>query len=92
VGAGRGGLYHSQSPEALFAHIAGLKVVTPSTPKDAKGLLLAAIHDPDPVIFSSPRSTAWTKEECPRARSSSHWHRAHGARGTKHGAHVRSEV
>ncbi len=46
-----GALYHSQSLEALFAHIPGLKVVIPSTPADAKGLLLSAIRDPDPVCF-----------------------------------------
>lgn len=51
----RGGLYHSQSPEALFAHVAGLKVVIPSNPHDAKGLLLSAIDDPDPVIFLEPK-------------------------------------
>jgi pyruvate dehydrogenase E1 component beta subunit len=56
VGGGiRGGLYHSQSPESLFIHIAGLKVVCPSNPYDAKGLLLAAIRDPDPVIFFEPK-------------------------------------
>ncbi|MGN6698785.1 MAG: alpha-ketoacid dehydrogenase subunit beta, partial [Thermomicrobiales bacterium] len=46
-----GALYHSQSVEALFAHIPGLKVVIPGTPYDAKGLLKSAIRDPDPVIF-----------------------------------------
>jgi len=46
-----GALYHSQSVEALFAHIPGLKVVIPGTPYDAKGLLKAAIRDPDPVLF-----------------------------------------
>jgi 2-oxoisovalerate dehydrogenase E1 component beta subunit len=46
-----GALYHSQSLEALFAHIPGLKVVIPSTPSDAKGLLLSAMRDPDPVCF-----------------------------------------
>ncbi|MFT5431756.1 MAG: pyruvate dehydrogenase E1 component beta subunit [Myxococcota bacterium] len=51
----RGGLYHSQSPEALFAHISGLKVVIPSNPSDAKGLLLSAIEDPDPVMFMEPK-------------------------------------
>jgi 2-oxoisovalerate dehydrogenase E1 component beta subunit len=51
-GAGvHGGFYHSQSTEALFTSTPGLKVVAPATPYDAKGLLLAAIHDPDPVIF-----------------------------------------
>src|SRR5215211_6104258 len=51
-GAGvHGGFYHSQSAEALFASTPGLKVVAPSTPYDAKGLLIAAIRDPDPVVF-----------------------------------------
>ena len=50
-----GGQTHSQSPESLFTHIAGLKVVIPSTPRDAKGLLIAAITDPDPVIFFEPK-------------------------------------
>ena len=51
----RGGQYHSQSPEALFIHTAGLKVVCPSNPYDAKGLLLSAIADDDPVIFFEPK-------------------------------------
>ncbi len=51
----RGGLYHSQSPEALFAHTPGLKVVIPSNPYDAKGLLLSAMRDDDPVIFFEPK-------------------------------------
>ena len=51
----RGGLYHSQSPEAYFCHTAGLKVVIPSTPADAKGLLLAALRGEDPVIFLEPK-------------------------------------
>ncbi|MCB4455671.1 alpha-ketoacid dehydrogenase subunit beta [Leisingera sp. McT4-56] len=50
-----GGQTHSQSPEALFTHVSGLKVVMPSNPRDAKGLLLAAIADPDPVIFFEPK-------------------------------------
>lgn len=60
----RGGLYHSQSPEAYFAHTAGLHVVIPSTPSDAKGLLLAALAGEDPVIFLEPkRLYRTTKEE-----------------------------
>lgn len=46
---------HSQSPEALFTHVTGLKTVIPSTPEDARGLLMAAIDDPDPVIFLEPK-------------------------------------
>jgi pyruvate dehydrogenase E1 component beta subunit len=56
VGGGvRGGLYHSQSPESLFINVAGLKVVCPSNPFDAKGLLLSSIRDPDPVLFFEPK-------------------------------------
>lgn len=47
--------HHSESIEALFCHIPGLKVVIPSTPYDSKGLLLAAINDPDPVVFLEPK-------------------------------------
>ncbi|MGR4068340.1 alpha-ketoacid dehydrogenase subunit beta [Billgrantia sp. C5P2] len=50
-----GGLYHSQSPEAYFAHTPGLKIVVPRNPYQAKGLLLSAIRDPDPVIFFEPK-------------------------------------
>jgi 2-oxoisovalerate dehydrogenase E1 component beta subunit len=50
-----GGQTHSQSPEALFTHVAGLKTVVPSNPFDAKGLLIAAIEDDDPVIFLEPK-------------------------------------
>ncbi len=50
-----GGVNHSQSPEALFAHVAGLKTVIPSNPYDAKGLLIASIEDEDPVMFLEPK-------------------------------------
>src|SRR2546430_266858 len=56
VGGGiKGGHYHSQSPEALFIHTPGLKVVCPSNPVDAKGLLASSIRAEDPVIFIEPK-------------------------------------
>jgi 2-oxoisovalerate dehydrogenase E1 component beta subunit len=51
----RGGQTHSQSPEGIFTHVCGIKVVMPSNPYDAKGLLIAAIEDDDPVIFFEPK-------------------------------------
>jgi len=67
VGGGiKGGLYHSQSPEAYFTHTAGLTVITPGTPSDAKGLLMSALRHPDPVIFLEPKRLYRTsKEEVP---------------------------
>ena len=56
-GGVRGGLYHSQSVEAFFAHTPGLKVVTPATPYDAKGLLKSAVRDNDPVVFLEHKRT-----------------------------------
>ena len=50
-----GGQTHSQSPEAIFTHVCGLKTVIPSNPYDAKGLLISAIEDDDPVIFLEPK-------------------------------------
>ncbi|HVP70118.1 MAG TPA: alpha-ketoacid dehydrogenase subunit beta [Gemmatimonadaceae bacterium] len=65
----KGGLYHSQSPEAYFCHTAGLTVVIPSTPSDAKGMLLAALEGEDPVIFLEPkRLYRSVKEEVPAGR------------------------
>ncbi len=52
-----GALYHSQSVEALFAHVPGLKVVMPSTPYDVAGLLMSSIYDPDPVLFFEHKRT-----------------------------------
>ncbi len=52
----KGGHYHSQSPEAYFIHTAGLTVAMPSTPADAKGLLLSALRGPDPVVFLEPKA------------------------------------
>jgi len=58
--------HHSESTEAIYAHIPGLKVVVPSTPSDARGLLLSAIEDPDPVLFLEPiRLYRAVKEEVP---------------------------
>lgn len=55
--------HHSESPEAYFAHTAGLKVVAPATPQDAYSLLQASIADPDPVIFFEPKARYYVKEE-----------------------------
>jgi 2-oxoisovalerate dehydrogenase E1 component beta subunit len=55
--------HHSESPEAYYAHTAGLKVVVPSTAVDAYHLLRASIADPDPVVFFEPKSRYWSKEE-----------------------------
>ncbi len=55
--------HHSESPESYFAHTAGLKVVTPSTPGDAYGLLRSAIADPDPVVFFEPKARYWSRQE-----------------------------
>jgi len=51
----RGGQTHSQSPEAIFTHVSGIKVVMPSNPHDAKGLLITSIEDDDPVVFFEPK-------------------------------------
>ena len=64
----RGGHYHSQSPEAYFAHTPGLRVIIPSGPYEAKGLLLAALDCPDPVIFLEPKKVYRTiKDNVPKA-------------------------
>lgn len=58
----KGGMYHSQSPEAYFVHTAGLTVVMPSTPADGKGLLASAMRSPDPVIFLEPKALYRTEK------------------------------
>jgi 2-oxoisovalerate dehydrogenase E1 component beta subunit len=81
----KGGLYHSQSPEAYFCHTAGLKVVIPSTPGDAKGLLLSALDGEDPVIFLEPKRLYRTvREEVPEGRHSVPLSSARIAREGKH--------
>ena len=63
--------HHSESPEALYAHIPGMKVVAPSTPYDAKGLLISAIESDDPVIFMEPkRIYRAIKQEVPEEKYS----------------------
>ncbi len=65
-GAGLGyGVHHSQSLEAWFTHVPGLKVVMPATPADAKGMLLAAIDDKDPVVFLEHKFLYEVKDEVP---------------------------
>jgi 2-oxoisovalerate dehydrogenase E1 component beta subunit len=81
----RGGLYHSQSPEAYFCHTAGLTVVIPASPSEAKGLLLAAIEGEDPVIFLEPkRLYRSTREDVPEGRTTVPLSRAAIARSGEH--------
>lgn len=62
----KGGLYHSQSTEAFFTHLPGIKVVTPSSPYDAKGLLISSLKTDDPVLFLEPKRVYRTiREEVP---------------------------
>ncbi len=81
----RGGLYHSQSPEAYFCHTPGLQVVIPSTPSDAKGLLLSALAGDDPVIFLEPkRLYRSVKEDVAEGRTSVPIGKARTAREGEH--------
>jgi 2-oxoisovalerate dehydrogenase E1 component beta subunit len=70
----RGGMFHSQSPEAYFTHTPGLVVVVPSTPYDAKGLLISSIESDDPVIFFEPKRLY-------RGRFDGNVHEVHGWQG-----------
>jgi 2-oxoisovalerate dehydrogenase E1 component beta subunit len=81
----RGGLYHSQSPEAYFCHTTGLRVVIPSTPSDAKGLLLASLECGDPTIFLEPkRLYRSVKEDVAEGRTSVPLGKARIAREGEH--------
>src|SRR5271167_2450561 len=68
-----GGQTHSQSPEAIFAHVTGLKTVIPSNPYDAKGLLLAAVETDDPVIFLEPKRIYHGPFDGRRDRTATSW-------------------
>ena len=84
-GGVHGALYHSQSVEAFFAHVPGLKVVVPSTPADTKGLLTAAIRDPDPVLFFEHKAAYRAiKGEVPEGEHVVPLGKAHIARAGKH--------
>ncbi|MFJ4712972.1 alpha-ketoacid dehydrogenase subunit beta [Streptomyces sp. NPDC088785] len=72
--------HHSESPEALFAHVAGLKVVTPSNASDAYWMLQQAIQSDDPVIFFEPKRRYWDKGEVDTEAVPAHLHRAAVAR------------
>ncbi len=81
----RGGLYHSQSPEAYFCHTPGLQVVIPATPQDAKGLLLSALAGEDPVIFLEPKRLYRSiKEDVPEGRFTTPIGKARVARAGEH--------
>ena len=85
IGGGiRGGHYHSQSPETYFTHTPGLKVVVPSGAAEAKGLLIASIRDPDPVLFMEPKLIYRDKEEVPAGEYLIPLGKARVARSGKH--------
>jgi pyruvate dehydrogenase E1 component beta subunit len=76
--------HHGESMEALYAHVPGLKVVSPSTPNDAYQLLRQAIADPDPVIFMEPKSRYWHRGEVAVGEPSSDGYSARVARAGRH--------
>ncbi|MHA7662509.1 alpha-ketoacid dehydrogenase subunit beta [Mycolicibacterium sp. HS_4_1] len=77
VGGGIGAIeHHSESPEAYFAHTAGLRVVCPSTSQDAYHMLRAAIRCEDPVIFLEPKKSYWRKGELDKTSHGQRWDRA----------------
>ncbi|CCN83807.1 2-oxoisovalerate dehydrogenase subunit betacomponent beta chain) (BCKDH E1-beta) [Vibrio nigripulchritudo SFn27] len=69
----RGGQTHSQSPEGIFTHVCGLKTVIPSNPYDAKGLLISAIEDDDPVVFFEPKRLYNGPFDGDRSKAASAW-------------------
>jgi len=84
AGAGRGyGASHSQNLEAVFMSVPGLKIVCPSTPADAKGLLTSAIADPNPVLFVEPKALYGVRGEAPEGRHQTPLGRARVARKGK---------
>ena len=82
-----GGQTHSQSPEALFTHVCGLKTVVPSNPYDAKGLLIAAIEDDDPVIFLEPKRLYNGPFDGHHDRPVVPWSQARAGRGARRPLH-----
>ncbi|WP_062381522.1 alpha-ketoacid dehydrogenase subunit beta [Demequina pelophila] len=73
--------HHSESPEALFAHTAGLRLITPATPQDAFDGIQQAIASPDPVLFFEPKARYWDKGEVDDARVAAQLEGEHGAAG-----------
>ncbi len=86
-GGVKGGVYHSQSMEAAYCHVPGLKVVVPATPADGKGLLKSAIRDDDPVVFFEPK-----RGLPPRARARRWGRRRHAARRRPRRSHRHDAV
>ncbi len=80
--------HHGESPETYYAHTPGLKVVSPSTPAEAYWLLLAAIRDPDPVIFLEPKARYWAREDFTADPSRSFDDRIGSARVAREGEHA----